>query len=113
MALVDHSQPHLFDRPSRHPVPPRQTFIDAALDAADEAFKAAYRELLGQWIAQGREFTGFEVTDAYKATNQPHPNNWRCVGGIYQGLVHRGVIEVVGYDRRANGNMTAVYRKKS
>lgn len=108
-------QPQLFDI-RRETVDvcanPRQSVIDSTLEKADEEFKERYLEVLMEFVRSGQEFIGEMVQVAYKCRRLPPPKNWRAVGGIYQRLIRKGVIEVVGYGKRNQGNPSPKYRGK-
>lgn len=103
----------LFSIPPQPVQPPRQDAIDAAYDAALEEFKTMYETLLMTFARSGRQFTGEEVTDAYKASGHVQPKEWRATGSIYQRLSRQGVIVRVGYAPRNQGNPTPVYKGKA
>lgn len=89
----------------------RQKQIDAAFEHADARFREEYERLVLRFVSQGRSFTGEDVSDAYRERPYlPQPRNWRATGGIFQKLIHRGVLIAVDYRKRKNGNMTAVYK---
>lgn len=100
------TQLQLFDTPTR-----RKSAMEAAYDAASEAFKESYEALLMTFVESGREFTGEDVTEAYKARRDlPMPKEWRATGSIYQRLRRQGVIVKVGYAARNQGNPTPRYK---
>lgn len=108
-------QPQLFDI-RRETVDvcanPRQTVIDSALEKADEKFKRDYTELLMSFVNRRVEFIGEDVRRRWVELGRPQPREWRCVGGLYQQLQRKGLVEIVTYRKREQGNMTAVYRGK-
>lgn len=122
MATVDHTIQHsLFgdSRPLHIPqttpdeMTRRRKAMKAAFDHADEKFKDEYRKVLMQFVESGQAFIGEDVRRFYASkANLPQPREWRCVGALYQKLVRQGVLEVVGYRKRNQGNMTAVYRRR-
>lgn len=105
-------QPDLFGRMPPTERTKRREAMEACYEAAPDGFKEQYKALLMQFAASGREFTGEMVTDAYKASDWPQPDEWRSTGSIYQKLSRQGVIVKVGYAARNQGSPTAIYKGK-
>ena len=89
---------------------PRQPIIDRALDNADERFKQEYLALLMEFVRSGQDFIAQDVRDRWTALGKPKPREWRAIGGMYQKLIHAQKVEIVGYRKRDQGSITAVYR---
>jgi hypothetical protein len=97
---------------------PRSEQIALAFDHADDAVKESYREFAVRFAYTVKDFTGEDVTTAFKAdptTVKPAPrddhNEWKFAGGVIQKLVASGVFEKTGeWRNRYNGNGTRVYR---
>ena len=105
-------QPNLWEAMPTRKANPRKTAMEAAYDAASEAFKESYEALLMTFVESGRAFTAEEVTDTYRSRKDlPQPDEWRSVGGMYQRLTHKKVIRKVGYAIRNQGNAMPVYVK--
>ncbi len=103
-------QPQLFTDTRRT----RKTAMEAAYDHAGEAFKTHYESLLMEFVESGKEFTGNDVGEAYRAKKHlPQPKkDFRATGYMYSALRENGRLEIVGYRKRPNGNPTAIYRGK-
>ena len=99
----------LFDG-AQSPAPPpaadtRQTFIDNALDRQRREFKIAFKQFAEDYKAAHDRFLAADVIAAYDATNLPKPvKDYRCTGGIFQGMIHKGELRIVGTTKAADGS---------
>lgn len=92
---------------------PRQSVIDATLDAAHDEWKAAYERYILTFASVAYEpFTAEDVRLAYERSHGPQTKKQQASGGIFQRLAKQGKLVAVGTKRsKKYGNFLTSYRK--
>lgn len=99
--------------PLSGPAIPREQAIKAAMANAGSKFIEEYTAFALLYAASHEDFIGEDITREWMRQKRPCPREWRAVGGIFQGLVKRGIFEKTHeYRSRENGSPSAVYRLK-
>lgn len=90
----------------------RQKYIESALERQTREFKDAFRDYASRYYKVNRG-TAADVVAAYKRTALPKPvsKDYRCTGGIFQSMVRKGEIRVIGTVKAddGSGRLSAVY----
>lgn len=91
---------------------PRQPQIDRAFEKAEQAFLDQYENFLLTTAAFHPGFIAGEITEAYvKRHGAISIKQKKALGGLYQRLMNRGLIEKTGgYRARNQGNPSAIYK---
>ena len=90
---------------------PRQRQIDRAFAKGDPVVMARYRDVLTAIAKELGTFGAWNVTAAYtKRFGKLNETDRKAIGGLWQGMIHRGELIEVGTDKRPNGNKASVYR---
>lgn len=79
----------------------RKKDIDRAMRNAGKAFCDAYRKFVLEYADSHEEFGTEHITADYKKTGLPRPvtGDYRSTGGIVQGLITKGLLISVRFEK--------------
>ena len=91
---------------------PRAEQIERAFERASEFMVEHYEQIMQTVGSVRDDFTAGDITERYEQRHgKLSDHDKKALGGVYQRLLKRGVIEKTGKHRARNqGNLCAVYK---